>query len=420
MKKNIWIMNHYAGGMFFDKGGRHYWFAKYLNKAGYKPVVFCANSKHGSKTEKYFDDNSLWHEHLAEEINTPFVFVRARTYVGNGKNRVLNMLDFYFNVKKAAKEYAKLHGKPDVIYASSVHPLTLVAGIKLAKYFGVKCICEVRDLWPEAPVAYSMIKKDGLFAKILYQGEKWIYTKADALIFTQEGGPQYIIDKGWDIAHGGPINITKAFHINNGVDLDAFVANRDEYQFEDADLQDGSKFKVIYAGAIRRINSLGIILDAAKLINDKRIKFLIFGDGDELPKLRQRVVEENISNVVFKGHVNKQYIPSIVSQSDLNVVHWEMNPLLRVGESYNKSFEYFAAGKPVFYTIRPNYSIVEKFQCGKLTDGFMAKDLAKGIESFVGMSDADKKMMADNAWKAAQTYDFKKMTLQLIDIVEGL
>ena len=30
--KKIWIMNHYAGGMFFQKGGRHYYFAKYLKK----------------------------------------------------------------------------------------------------------------------------------------------------------------------------------------------------------------------------------------------------------------------------------------------------------------------------------------------------------------------------------------------------
>lgn len=114
---------------------------------GYAPVIFCANSKHG-KPECFLETDALWEERIAEEIDTPFVFVRARTYTGNGKQRVLNMIDFYRNVKKAAKEYAAQHGKPDVIFASSVHPLTLVAGIQLAKQFGVKCVCEVRDLWP--------------------------------------------------------------------------------------------------------------------------------------------------------------------------------------------------------------------------------------------------------------------------------
>lgn len=28
--KNIWIMNHYATDMFYNKAERHYWFAKEL------------------------------------------------------------------------------------------------------------------------------------------------------------------------------------------------------------------------------------------------------------------------------------------------------------------------------------------------------------------------------------------------------
>lgn len=418
MKKTVWIMNHYAGDMFFNKGGRHYWFAKYLQREGYKPVVFCCNAQH-NKQGFYVDTDKLWMEQKAEEIDTPWVFIQARTYANNGKDRVLNMIDFYRNLKKTAKEYAKLHGKPDIILASSVHPLTLVAGIQLAKHFGVKCICEIRDLWPEAIVAYSSkLTRKHPVAKVLYNGEKWIYKKADALIFTQEGGPDYIREQGWDREHGGPIDMAKAYHINNGVDLEAFEKNKKNFWLEDADLDDQEHFKVVYAGAIRRINNLGIILDAAKETTDPSIRYIIFGDGDELPLLQQRVQDEKITNVVFKGRVNKQYIPSVVSRADVNIVHWEMNPLLRVGESYNKSFEYFAAGKPVFYTIRPNYSIVEKYHCGRLTEGFEAKDLADGIMSMKDMTQEEKNIMAANAYRAAQEYDFRNLTQKLIDIVE--
>ena len=137
MKKNVLILNHYATGMFFSKGGRHYWFAKYLKKEGYDPVIFCCNAKHG-ELENYFDTDQLWIEIIAEEIDVPFVAVKSSLYKGNGKARVMNMVRFYRNVQIAAKEYAKTHEKPDIIYASSVHPLTLVAGIKLAKFFGIK------------------------------------------------------------------------------------------------------------------------------------------------------------------------------------------------------------------------------------------------------------------------------------------
>ena len=419
MKTNIWIMNHYASHMLFDKGGRHYWFAKYLHREGYSPTVFCANIVNTRTDEKYFNTDALWIEQKDEEINTPFVFVKARTYKGNGKERVLNMIDFYRNVKKTAVEYSKTHGKPDVILASSVHPLTLIAGIQLARRFGVKCICEVRDLWPEAIIAYSKrISKTSLIAKILYFGEKWIYKKADAVIFTQEGGPNYVAEHGWDKKHGGPIENDKLFHINNGVDLEAFDQNLVNYPYADEDLDAPDIIKVVYCGAIRRINNLGLLVDAAKMVLVPSVKFIIFGDGDELEFLRERVKTEYISNVVFKGRVNKQYIPSIVCKADINIVHWEMNPLLRVGESYNKAFEYFAAGKPVFYTVRPGYSIAEKYHCGRLTDGFEPRDIAAGIGEMAEAADSVKNEMGKNARKTAEIYDFKNLTKKLIDIIE--
>lgn len=419
--KTVWILNHYAGKMFFNKGGRHYNFAKFLREHDYRTVVFCCNARHGGVKECFFDTQELWTEQMAEDIETPFVYVKGRMYANNGKERILNMFDFYRNVKKAAKEYARTKGEPDVILASSVHPLTLLAGIKLAKKFGVPCICEMRDLWPEAIVAYSRrIHKKSLIAKVLYAGEKWLYKKADALIFTQEGGADYIREHKWDKSHGGPIDINKAFHINNGVDLEAFDKNLEAFPYEDADLDDKESFKVVYTGAIRRINNLGLIVDAAKLIKDPAVKFYFWGDGDEVEPLKERIKEEGITNVKIKGWVNKQYIPSIVSRSDLNLVHWEMNPLLRVGESYNKAFEYFAAGKPVFYTVRPGYSIVEKYNCGKMTEGFQPEDLAAGIEAMAKLSQEEKLKMAKNARIAAKAYDFKKLTADLVDIIETL
>lgn len=411
----IWIMNHYAGHMQRDKGGRHYWFSKYLDRMGHEPVVFCAVNKAFQKQEE------LWTETKAEEIHTPFVNVRVGGTREGGITRIINMVSFYVNVKRAAKQYAKGHGEPDVILASSVHPLTLVAGLQLAKRYGVKCICEMRDLWPEAIVCYSKwIKRDSLLAKALYAGEKWIYTKADALIFTQEGGPDYIRSHGWDKEHGGPIDMSKAYHINNGVDLEDFDRNVKEHWYPDPDMDDPNTFKVVYAGAIRRINNLGLIVDAAKLIKNPNIRFVIFGRGDQLEPLKQRLIDENITNVVFKGRVNKQFIPSIDSRADLNLVHWEMNPLLRVGESYNKAFEYFASGKPVFYTIRPGYSIVEKFHCGLLTEGFTPQDIANGIEKIASMSDEEKREMAQNARKAAEYYDFKNNTRKLLEIIDTI
>lgn len=416
MKTNIWILNHYASGMYFDHGGRHYNFAKYLRRAGYAPVIFSANSKHG-KAERFFETDALWEERIAEEIDTPFVFVRARTYTGNGKQRVLNMIDFYRNVKKAAKEYAAQHGKPDVIYASSVHPLTLVAGLQLAKHFGVKCVCEVRDLWPESIVAYSSrFTKDNPLIKLLYRGEKWIYKKADAVVFTMEGGYDYIVEQGW----GKEIPCSKVHHINNGVDLELFDYNKEHFRVEDPELDDPKVFKVIYTGSIRRVNNLGLLLDAAKCVKDPRVKLLIWGDGDEREALERRVRDEKIANVEFKGRVEKKYVPSIVSRSDLNLVHWEQAPLLKYGASYNKLFEYMAAGRPIFATVCPGYSIWGRYDCGRDTEDPRPEPLARELEKMAGLPPEELLRLGENAREGSRDYDFRVLTQKLLNVIEEI
>ena len=306
MRKNIWIFNHYAGDMFFSKGGRHYWFADCLKQKGFNPIVFCSNTKH-DVMEFYLKTDQLYKEVQAEEIDVPFIFVRSSLYTGNGKARYKNMFTFYKNVKRVAKEYAKIHGVPDVILASSVHPLTMVAGIQLAKAFKVKCICEVRDLWPEEIVAYSdKWTNDDFLIKILYQGEKWIYKHADDVIFLQEGAYDYIKEHKWDMA----IPRNKVHYINNGVDLGAFDKNKENCVLADCDLDDDSTFKFIYTGSIRRANNIGSLLEVAKQLQNSKVKFLIWGDGDELQTLTKRCIDESITNVVFKGRVEKKFIPS--------------------------------------------------------------------------------------------------------------
>lgn len=420
MKKHIWIIDHYATDMYYSAGGRHYWFAKYLKIAGYEPVVFGSNTKHGVR-ERYIDTKDLWNVLYEEGIGVPFVFVRSSLYNSNGGDRILNMINFYRNVQKAAKQYAARYGRPDVIYAGSVHPLTLIAGIKLAKYFGVKCICEVRDLWPESIVAYSSrIEKDSLLARIMYAGERWIYEKADALVFTMAGGADYISSQNWDIDHGGSIDLAKVHHINNGVDLDEFDSNVKKHWFDDADLDDSTTFKVIYAGSIRRVNNLDMLLDAAKLVSDSQIRFVIFGDGDELERLRARARCEEIENVVFKGRIPKTCIPSVDVRADLNLVHWQESPLLRFGDSSNKSFEYFAAGKPVFFTVRPGYSLVESDSCGAISEAYTAEAIAAGIEQVANAGEATRSEMGFCARKVAERHDFKVLTDRLIDVIEAL
>jgi len=420
-KKRIWILNHYAGEMLLNHGGRHYSITKYLRRAGYQPVVFCCNAMHGNR-KLFFETDALWQEHMAEEIDVPFVFVKSRTYLDNGKQRALNMVDFYRNVQRAAAGYADLYGKPDVIIGSSVHPLTCVAAIRLAKKYKCKSVIEIRDLWPETIVAYGIASRINLLVQILFRLEKWIYTKADAIIFTMEGGRDYIIDKGWDKAHGGPINICKVHQINNGVDLETFDDNLDHNVLQDPDLDVKDTFKAIYTGSIRRVNAVGKLVEAAeclKKLREEHVRVFVFGDGDEREKLDMRAKELGLDNIIFKGRVDKKYIPSILSRADLNLMNYGNTSILNYGISTNKSFEYLASGRPVLCNIEHRYDYIAGNVCGISHSFNTGREYAEAIAAFAKMGEAKYRRYCENSRQTAERYDYRNLTEKLIQIVEG-
>lgn len=414
MRQNVWIWNHYATNMFFDQAGRHYWFAENLIKEGYKPTIFCASTNHFS--DNHIDTKGSRYS-LDSVNNIPFVFVNTPEYKGNGKKRVLNMISFYRGLFKIAKMYAELNGKPDVILASSVHPLTLVAGIKIAKKFDIPCICEVRDLWPESIVAYGSLKRTSLIAKLLYHGEKWIYKKANSVIMTWQGGSQYIQNQGWD----NQIDLSKVIHISNGVIIESFDKNSIENQVDDLDLNDKNYKNLVYAGSIRKVNNLGILLDAAKLVQEKdqQIRFLIYGSGDEKEMLEKRCKQENINNVVFKGRVEKKMIPSILKRSYANILHNSSTSLDKYGQSQNKFFEYLAAGRCVIQTYTTGYSVLEKFNCGISAIRQDHQEIAKIILEAC-KDDEKAEQMGQNARKVAFEFDFTHLTSKLIEVIENV
>lgn len=414
MIKTVWILNHYAGNMFLTGGGRHYYLSKYLKDNGFNPVVFCSNYDHFTR-KNCIDDESLWIERQESLTDIPYVFIRTREYPDNGIKRVLNMTDFYRGLLKTAKQYAAAKGMPDVIYASSVHPLTLIAGIRLAKKFGVKCISEVRDLWPESIVAYSSkwTRSDPLM-RVLYAGEKWIYKKSDYVIMTWAGGYAYIKDQGWE----KEIPESKVIHISNGVDLDLFIRNTQEHPYIDNDLSEKDYKNFIYTGSVRKVNNLALLVSAAcrlKELGNKTARILVFGDGDELDYLKKEA--SALDNIVFKGRVPKQSVPSILSQGYASILHNRSTELDKYGQSQNKFFEYLAAGRPVLMTYSVGHSVIRKYECGVELDDQTPESIAQGISELCNLPEAEYQHYCQNAAECAKKYDYRELCNILISVV---
>lgn len=413
----IWILNHYATDMYFDESGRHHAFAKYLIRMGHDVKIFCANTVHNSDVIVSLEGNKCIEKMGVD--NVPYVFVKARSYQGNGKDRVLNMMDYFRNIKYVLNDYKKEEGIPDIILASSVHPLTLVAGIKWAHKNNIKCICEIRDLWPESIVEFTKLTKKNIVIQLLYKLEKWIYCNADALIFTMEGGEQYIKDKGWDIR----IDLKKVYHVNNGVDLDVFNSNKEKNIYVN-DFKDIENFTITYAGSIRPANgvmNLAVLAQKLKHRGIDNIDIFVFGDGSDKKKIEAFIKMNELNNICLFGKVDKKYIPSILSgERNINCLNYHYSDIFRYGGSQNKLFEYLASGRPIIANVRMGYDIIEKYNAGIVLKNDDLDALIEACEYLIQLKDEDYENLCENAKRAAYDYDYKTLTKQLLSIINTL
>lgn len=379
---------------------------KYIQRAGHSVKLFSASTIHNTSINLIEDRSKLYIEKSYGDLN--FVHIRTSNYSGNGLSRVFNMLQFPFRFFKVAK---KLNDKPDVIICdlgAMLAPLPYL----VAKKYKSKFILEVRDLWPESIIEYKGLSRKNPVVWVMYKLEKWIYKKADKLVFSMEGGKNYIIDKGWD----KEINLSKVYHINNGVDLEVFNYNKKNNRINDPDLENIKTFKVVYAGSIRLANNIKKIIDAAQVLKVKGhsdIKFLIYGNGTDKEYLERYCDENNLDNVVFKGLVDKNKIPYILTSCDLNIMHFEQNNLKKYGASLNKMFEYFASGKPTVSDCEFGYDLINRNKCGVVADNADSEQLAEAIISFYTMSEDEYNIYCQNAIKAAQNFDYKDLTAKL-------
>ena len=411
----IWMFNHDACMPSTGPLLRHFNFAKELIARGHEAAVFASNHIHFNG--KVIDTGNELSTVVTED-GVPFVYVKTTPYEGNGMSRIKNMVSYYRALFPVTKEYAKKTGAPDIIIGSSVHPLACVAGIKIAKRYGIPAIAEIRDLWPEAIYNVGYTKQKSLMGHFLDRGERWIYEKADAVIFLKPGDHSHIEEMGWDRAHGGKIDMGKCYYINNGVNLQDFREAAAQ-PFADTDLSDDS-FRLIYTGTIRKVNNVGKILDAAALLKDeKKIRFLIYGTGVEVPMLQERIENEKLENVKLKGFAEKRKIPYILSRAGATLLNYSQEQYnWSRGSSSNKLFEYMAAGRPVISTVKMGYDFIDKYGCGISLEEQTPQALAEAVRRVYRMPQDEYEAMSERAAEGAKDFDFGILTEKLLGVIE--
>ncbi len=348
---NILYINHYAGS---DKHGmefRPFYLAKEWAKGGLNTTIVAADYSHLRKVNP--EVSCDFQEENVDGIT--YCWVKTVVYEGNGLSRVLSMIQFVSKLIFGAKLLVNRY-EPDVVICSSTYPLDTYAGQLIAKLSGAKLIHEVHDLWPLTPMELGGYSKYHPWIKVLARAEKSAYKKSACIISILPNVEEYVRELGID---------TKVVHIPNGVVLRSVEDSHKNKEIEEKvlSLREEGFFVVGYAGGLSVSNAMMDFVRAADLLKQRRIAFLIIGDGIEKSALVQFKEDNCLENVHFYNPIPKNEIHSTLSLMDALYIGSKKSNLYQYGVSANKIFDYMLTGRPIIdafdtYHSPLNYSSV--------------------------------------------------------------
>ena len=411
--KNIWLVNKYAMPPQYESRLRTIKFAHYLQEMGYKVTVFGSSVMHNMDLD-LIEDDSKYIERQYDDLH--FIHIKSCQYKKTaGVSRIRSEIQFHYRLVKLAKHF----DKPDVVVATTF-PLLSNPLLKYCHKHGIKYITEVLDWWPDDFVDFGLVSANNPVMKYLFKVAKNNYVQSDASVFSPEGCYKYFEDKGWDKGNGGPVDLSRVFYINNGVDLNDFNNWKNQFTIEDSDLVSDKK-RIIYLGSIRYANNVEQLVKAAEILKERKdVEFLIYGDGDDRVPLIKYSKEHGLNNVKFKEKwIDPKYVPFVLSQSYVSVLNYTAS-FGKYGISSSKMFQYMASGKPMICNVEIMYSPIEKYQIGISRNMTSAQDYADAIQSIINLSDEEYSAMCERAREAAKEFDYPYLAKKMAEVIESL
>jgi len=231
----------------------------------------------------------------------------------------------------------------DVVLATST-PLTIaVPGIAAKIRWGIPMVFEVRDLWPELPIAVGALRNP-LLQQVARSLEWLAYHASSHVVALSPGMAEGVIRRG--------VPRSRVTVIPNSCDVDLF----------DVPAQRGHAIRrrlpnltiehplIVYTGTFGLINGVDYLVDVAAAMRtvDPDVRFLLVGDGAEATKMITRAQDLEVlnNNLWVWKPLPKQEMPDLLAAA--TVATSLFVPLQSMwNNSANKFFDALAAGKPV-------------------------------------------------------------------------
>jgi glycosyltransferase involved in cell wall biosynthesis len=367
---NIWLIDHYTNPPQDLGDARHFSNARELIRRGHEVRVIACTFNHLTHTHFPLAPEFVWKNDIYDDV--PFTLIRACSYQTNFEMaRIWNMYQFAFRARRG--EWAEKLKAPDLVLGSSPDPFVALAAQRLAARYHVPFVMEIRDLWPYSIIAVTGRSKYHPFIQAMDWTQRYLYARAARILMLSRNSTELLVQSG--------ANREKIEWIPHGVDL--------SMNPEPRPAPDDGVFTVTYLGAHNEWNSLGIVLDAAKLLQNsgtKNVMFRFVGDGSSKPALIEKTKAENIRNVRFDNPVAKKMVYEVQHNSDAFIINNREDEASINWMSFNKLYDYLAAGRPVIFGTCTSNDPVRESGAGISVEAGDPKALAKAVQFLSSLS----------------------------------
>lgn len=327
--------------------------------------------------------------------------IRARK---TGKiNMALNYLSFVVEGRKWIK---KNNVNADRVFIYEVSPMTqALVGVWYAKRNNVKCSIYVTDLWPENVEIVLGIKNKLLLLPIEIMVD-YIYRNCE-YIFTSS---RSFVDR---IASRGVAKDKIIFWPQYAEDF--YVKKDKERKLE---IFDDGNLNLTFAGNIGTAQGLDVLIGAAKILKDRKIKihFNIIGNGRYEKEFRKKIKDASVGNYfVFIPRQNAERIPEYFAWSDGALITLEKNEIYKMTIPA-KTQSCLACGIPILVCADGEVqTVIKEAECGFVCDSGDAFALAENIEKMIKLSEEDLIKMSKNAINYYKSNFDKKMLMDKME-----
>lgn len=406
---NILYIDHYAGSKKMGMEFRPYYLGKIWTEMGHNVTIVGSSFSH-LRVSQPIINGPLTIENV-DGLN--YIWVKGIKYVGNGFGRLLNMMQFLFGLFYFQKNILA-QSQPDVVIASSTYPMDIWPAKYMAKICDARLVFELHDVWPQSLTEIAGLSRLNPFVILAGIAERTVYSSADRVVSMLPAIHDHCARLGFDTS-----NLTI---IPNGIVFNDWSLNENllppQIKTAISEMKLRGDMIVCYAGAHGVPNDLENLINAADLLRNEKISFLLVGDGHLKPELTQLVKSKKLNNISMCETILKPMIPKLLELVDVGFIGAKNQPIYRHGISPNKMADYMMAEIPIICAIKAGNDPVTEANCGYTVTPSDPEVLTSAILDIHSIGHLERKTMGRRGKEyALQNYSYDTLARKFIEVL---